>query len=695
MEKPMKNRIATLLVLILIVTASVSAQDKSEMRKRHKEWIENEVMVITTDTERESFYALETDELRDRFIEIFWEKRDTTPGTGKNEFRDEHMKRLKFANMYFGNRLAQNGYRSDRGRIWTLLGKPQQRYEYSSDTYVYPCELWYYQTDPKYMNSSFFYLIFFKRNGGGDFVLYSPVADSAEDLSVQGHFDESMETVMQGIQRLSPDLAFASQGYDPMDPGNKMRSEVILAEVYSLPERQVDKEWALDFLASKGKVESNYTFVAVNIPNVQFVHTPVDGRQQLHYSFLLRPGNINMGRHEETYYVAYEIIPSLADSEGRVIYEKSNLIEMDWPAAAYSDFKSKPLLFTDDIPLIPGKYTFTVRIRNNTAKTLYYYTKPLEVTVPRSGEFEIGKVFFSYKQEQAEQKRKQPAFNFFNYQFTPSAINAFANVDKLHLFAELYYPVRKGEGNDVEEISYDFKIYDSSDELKAHLTHIVTNEWLSQNNFGIHYLSRQIPIADLPSGDYRLQITASDNAGLYSDIVEKEFRIALPESIARPSVVALESYSKDTPADKLVERGDMLVQAGFVDAAAVEFKSALAQEPKNIKAAIGQAKMLMLKDKAAAAFDILQKVEHVDPNQRQLVIMLAQAANANGKAEAAIGYYQRLLFFEPTDTELLNSLANLYFESGKTAEAVEALQKSIQADPDQPAIKALLEATEK
>src|SRR5207249_9634772 len=81
-------------------------------------WLEEDVVYIITPQERAAFAGLSTDAQRDQFIEQFWQRRDPTPGTRENEFRDEYYLRIAYANEHFASLLpgpAGLGWRTDRG----------------------------------------------------------------------------------------------------------------------------------------------------------------------------------------------------------------------------------------------------------------------------------------------------------------------------------------------------------------------------------------------------------------------------------------------------------------------------------------------------------------------------------------------------------------------------------------------------
>ena len=87
-------------------------------------WLDEDVAYIITTAERAAFLELTTNEDRSQFIEQFWLRRDPTPDTPENEFKQEHYRRIVYANEHFGG--ANPGWKTDRGRIYIIWGKPDK-----------------------------------------------------------------------------------------------------------------------------------------------------------------------------------------------------------------------------------------------------------------------------------------------------------------------------------------------------------------------------------------------------------------------------------------------------------------------------------------------------------------------------------------------------------------------------------------
>jgi len=112
---------------------------KKELETPYKKWLNEEVTYIISDEERKAFGRLNNDEEREQFIEAFWLRRDPTPDTEENEYREEHYRRIAYANETFASGVP--GWKTDRGMIYIKFGPPDERDEHpSGGTYERPIE---------------------------------------------------------------------------------------------------------------------------------------------------------------------------------------------------------------------------------------------------------------------------------------------------------------------------------------------------------------------------------------------------------------------------------------------------------------------------------------------------------------------------------------------------------------------------
>src|SRR5580658_10088995 len=112
---------------------------KIELSKTYRKWLDEDVRWIITDEERSAFMQLSNDEERDQCIEAFWQRRDPTPDTEENEFKEEHYRRIAYANEHFAAGVP--GWKTDRGRMYIVFGPADEIDSHpSGGTYERPME---------------------------------------------------------------------------------------------------------------------------------------------------------------------------------------------------------------------------------------------------------------------------------------------------------------------------------------------------------------------------------------------------------------------------------------------------------------------------------------------------------------------------------------------------------------------------
>jgi len=129
---------------------------RKELETPYKKWLNEDVVYIITDEERQAWKRLATDEEREQFIEQFWLRRDPTPDTVENEFKEEHYRRIAYANERYASGIP--GWKADRGRIYITFGPPDEIESHPSGgsyerppeegggtTSTYPFEQWRYR----------------------------------------------------------------------------------------------------------------------------------------------------------------------------------------------------------------------------------------------------------------------------------------------------------------------------------------------------------------------------------------------------------------------------------------------------------------------------------------------------------------------------------------------------------------------
>src|ERR1017187_475682 len=129
---------------------------QKELETPYKKWLNEDVSYIISDEEKQAWKRLATDDERQQFIEQFWLRRDPTPDTEENEFKEEHYRRIAYANEHYASGIP--GWKTDRGRIYIMYGPADEIEDHSSggsyqrpmeegggETSTYPFQTWRYR----------------------------------------------------------------------------------------------------------------------------------------------------------------------------------------------------------------------------------------------------------------------------------------------------------------------------------------------------------------------------------------------------------------------------------------------------------------------------------------------------------------------------------------------------------------------
>jgi GWxTD domain-containing protein len=154
--------------MAMAVAAETPRQaDAQTLPTPYRKWLAEDVAYIITDEERAAFLALTSDSERENFIEQFWKRRDPTPDTEENEYREEHYRRIAYTNEHFAGSVA--GWKTDRGRMYIVYGPPDEIGDHStvSASNPHPNQQWRY----RYIDGIGTNVIveFVDRDGTGDF----------------------------------------------------------------------------------------------------------------------------------------------------------------------------------------------------------------------------------------------------------------------------------------------------------------------------------------------------------------------------------------------------------------------------------------------------------------------------------------------------------------------------------------------
>ena len=690
------KRIPGLAVLLALLAPLAVAQPKVALSERFKKWLDEEVVYIITPHERDVFRQLQTDRERDIFVEAFWKHRDPDPGTLRNEFEEEHYRRLDHASKFYGRSVPLPGWKTDRGRIYVILGPPRNIEQYSNVNGVFPTEIWFYLGDPDIGLPTAFNVIFFKKDGGGDYILYSPTEHGPRSLiasSMGGYRDVSRvsssmtndQAAYKELQELEPNLARQTLSLIPGDatqPGyESMASNRLMATIFASPQKKVEIDYADAILKYKDFVEVEYTANYISSEVLVQVIRDETGMSLVHYT--IEPAKISAEEAGGKYDIRFRLTGRVSDAEGRTVYQFDKDFPFSLTADELEEVRSKSISIQDVFPLVPGTYTFDILLKNVLSKEFAGAGKT--VVVPgHGGAVRMSSLLLAYG---AEKRLSPPGervpFKAGDDQLLCQTRKAFSAKDSLVLFFQLYGLTEDLRTSGTLRTTF----YREDKEFLSRMGRVAADKAETS------VVDAQ-PLADFPPGYYQVRVALLDGQGREAAGVKENFEVSLASAIPRPLVI-----SKVVPSvkrqDDLYTTGVQNMNTGDLEAATARLAEAHALDPGRREYAVAYAQTLFRLNDFRRVKEILAPFAGEPEPAAEVLALLGQACHALGEFQEAVTHYAAYLSRFGANIDILNYLGTCYFQLGNREEAVRAWTKSLELSPNQDKIRALLESLKK
>jgi GWxTD domain-containing protein len=336
------------------------------LTREWKSWLD-EVGPIMTKRELSVFKSLQTEEDRKRFQQMFWKARDTMPGTPQNEYMIEYYARKGYAEAHY------DGARTDRGRIYVLLGKPAEVQNYSGSEKVVDCELWLYQNEGRRGLPPMLYLLFYRRDNIGDYVLFYPGLNSNLEILSTSYMRGSVGRAQayRIISSSFPELARASLSVIPEEAnaafaGTPNSSANVIAQIHNLPEKEAEKGYLRNFSVVDGTVDVSYSAREI-AAKAAFWLTEQNGIRFLNYSLL--PDVVRTVKNPDGFQTAHLVFHlRVEDAAGRTIYQREKEIRLKLDEARKRAMEERKFVFNDLAPIIEGDFDASLTFTNRTTE---------------------------------------------------------------------------------------------------------------------------------------------------------------------------------------------------------------------------------------------------------------------------------------------------------------------------------------
>jgi GWxTD domain-containing protein len=683
-EKDWMRR-ASIFISLLGLTFCLLAEEA--LSPRHREWLEN-VSPIITRTEREIFSKLKTDADRDKFIQFFWRQRDPYPDTSENEFYKEYMARVHFADQNFGREGHKRGSHTDRGYYYLLLGAPLERNFFTTLSQVWPLELWFYKGEIEYGLPAYFYLIFYQPEGLGEYRLYSPGVEGPEKLVIPAMVSGALNrnSAYQVIKKINAELASASLSYLPgeqaLEP-SAFSSASILASIHSLPEKKYSDSYARSYLRYKDYVETEYSHAFIESSFMAKVFWQ-SGQFFLHWA--LEPKKINFVSRGDRAQAVYDLILRLEDLEGNLVLEKEEEIPLAITSEQYKEHERQVFAFQDILPVIPGRFKLFGLLKNKSAQDFSYFSR--EIEVPQREDMRPSDLILYLGREKMSpaQSRSLRAFAFGGSHYLVNTGNNFPGQGKMGAFLQIHGLKEKSEGLNLSVL---LELRPADAEAVAFSQKWALSE--AQVGEGGAVDVGPVSLSSLKPGYYsaELSLVNENNQKLVS--ARENFVL-----LAQPFPVLPWVYSKTHPAfpnpDHLVLLSSECFLARRYDEAYKLASQALSLRDE-LKTRILLGKILYGQGKYQESLNAVLPTYEATPSREAAKVIAASYAGLKDWTSSLV-YLEKLLA-EATEVSVLNLAGECYLNLGQPERALPLLHKSLELDPGQAAIRALVDRAEK
>lgn len=332
--------------------------EKNELSEKHKKWLDEEVVYIISKNEKSVFKSFTTDEQREEFIKKFWERRDPTPNTPFNEFKEEHYRRIEYVNQRYFEGTA--GWRTDRGRVYIMFGPPDFfetnpgggrgfLFGVSGPTAEFPAEVWTYRYIPGLkMRQTRIDFTFVNYYNSGKYQLVSnpALANALRNTSIEGSRDVGYES------------------HDVLVPGstdknlmvNPLEQLSMMAELTkSRGEAFEEMERSARLRKLKGVVDTRESLYQMPFEMNQAYLMGENSTTKVPISVEISGKDVAFNKDGDRYKGAVNFHVEVKDSE-KTIYQSSERLEMNLMEQTYQQRLRDTYQYKHSLNLLPGEY---------------------------------------------------------------------------------------------------------------------------------------------------------------------------------------------------------------------------------------------------------------------------------------------------------------------------------------------------
>ncbi len=490
---------------------------RKELRGPFKRWLNEDVRYIITPEERKAFVQMATDEERENFIESFWMRRDPTPDSLENEYKEEHYRRIAYANDRYASGIP--GWRADRGRIYIAYGPPdeieshpsggqyQRPYEEGGGfTSTYPFEIWRYRWIEGI--GSDILLEFVDPTMTGEYRLTMDPSEKDALLHVPGAgltLSEQMglTTKADRFRRTDGTRMGTPIGGAQSIRYNQFERLQLYANIFKPP--------AVKFKDLEAIVNStiDYDTLAydVDIHFVRVTNTSVLSG----ITVLLRNENLMFKEENGLHKAVANIFGRITTMTRRVQSTFEDTVSINTTAERMHQEVGRSSVYNKSVPLAPGMYRLELVVKDLVGETMGTYRTAMRVPEFDDEALATSSLIIADKIERVPIRSLGTGqFVIGSSKVRPRINDAFKRDEKLGIYMQIYNlgqdeETSRPEGN----VTYQITRLDTPGELLLNFTEDVnTIRGASARQVVIEKL---LPLQSLEPGEYRLDLLVQDD----------------------------------------------------------------------------------------------------------------------------------------------------------------------------------------
>lgn len=500
-----------------------------ELDKQYKEWLNEDVIYIISPDERTAFLQLDTNEEREQFIEQFWLRRSGNPDLPDNDFKEEHYRRIAYANEHYASGIP--GWRTDRGRIYIIWGpadevdshptggtydRPME--EGGGSTTTYPWEKWRYRYLEGLGNNV--ELEFVDPTGSGEYHLTMDPSEKDALLHVPGAGLSLMESMGMASKadrftRSDGTNLPTTLGGQPASMNEFNRLE-LYAKVQQAPpvkfkdleslvtsrvvRDQVHFTWRTDFL----KVTNDTVLVpvTVQIPNNQLSFQAKDGV------------------HSAT----MNVFGRVSTLTGRVVQTFEDAVSRDFPDSLFQQSVKLQSIYQKAVPLRPGLYRLDLVIKDVQSGNVGVVNTRLAVHQFEDAKLDSSSLILADQIEHVPAKQIGAGqFVLGSSKVRPRMEADFTTADKLGIYMQVYN-LKADENTHKSSAAFQYTVKKGDQQVMQFKE---TSADMKQAGDQVT-IERLLPLATLAPGKYTLEINATDTITNQTITRTADFTVKVP-----------------------------------------------------------------------------------------------------------------------------------------------------------------------